>query len=189
MNLLAHFTDPKQADIMLRVERSISPPAPFKNPIPLPLRAELEGRGKTAELLAAWEAEENPEQAVKDAHDAFTGRKEVSTITAPASIVKLTGLLKEYDYALIEDAKKVRNYVINRLLEESDNPDPRVRLKAVELLGKVTEVAAFTERAEVRTQHLSEEDLNRAVMEKLQALSRHITPGASEPPEDATMIK
>lgn len=189
MNSLAHFTDPKQADIMLRVERSVAPPGIAKNPTPLPLRAELEGKGKTAELLAAWEAEENPVQAVQSARDVFAGKSDLKTLTTPASVLKLSGLLKEYDYALIDDAKKIRNYVINRLIEESDNPDPRVRLKAVELLGKVTEVAAFTERAEVRTQHLTEDDLNRAVMEKLQALSRHITPGASEPPEDATVVE
>ena len=189
MNLLSHLLDPTQADIVLAVETDIPAPSIKKNAAPLPLREELSAKKKTADLLAAWEQEENPKNAVEQARAVFEGTRELKTLTTPAAIQKVHALLDTYDYAIVEDARKIRNFVVNRLVEEADNPDPRVRLKAVELLGKVTEVAAFTERTEVRTNQMTEDDLNKAINKRLQALSRHLTPGSAEPPEDAKLVK
>ena len=55
-------------------------------------------------------------------------------------------------------------------MEETKHPDAKVRLKALQMLGNVTEVAAFTERVEVKqTKDLNEAELNERLQERLKA--------------------
>ena len=61
---------------------------------------------------------------------------------------------------------EIRHLVTNKLLLESENPDPRVRIRALELLGKITDVGLFTERSEVTITHQSTEDLRKTLREK-----------------------
>lgn len=84
----------------------------------------------------------------------------------PAEMIKLNALLTTYDYQLLDDHHRIRSFVKNRLLEEADDPDPRIRLKAYEMLGKITEVALFTERSEVITRK-DPEALTSKLREKL----------------------
>lgn len=86
----------------------------------------------------------------------------------PGVVLKLSALLDEYDYALIEDAGRIRNYVINRLLEEST--DPRHSMRALELLGKISEVSVFTERQELLITHMTQDDMERRLRENLTIL-------------------
>lgn len=86
----------------------------------------------------------------------------------PGVVRHLDMMLSEYDYALIEDADRIRNYVVNRLLEESR--DPKNAMKALELLGKLSNVGAFTERREVLVTHQSTEDLQQRLRESLNVL-------------------
>jgi hypothetical protein len=62
---------------------------------------------------------------------------------------------------------QIRAYVTNKLLEESDNPDPRIRMKALELLGKISDVGLFAERTEVTVTHQTTEDLRETLRAKL----------------------
>jgi hypothetical protein len=45
-----------------------------------------------------------------------------------------------------------------------------VRIRALELLGKISDVGLFTERSEVTVTHRSTDDLKQSLREKLQAL-------------------
>ena len=86
----------------------------------------------------------------------------------PGVVRHLDMMLTEYDYSLIEDADRIRNYVVNRLLEESR--DPKNAMKALELLGKLSNVNAFTERREVTVTHQSTEDLEQKLKDSLAIL-------------------
>jgi hypothetical protein len=86
----------------------------------------------------------------------------------PGVVRHLDLMLTEYDYSLIEDADRIRNYVVNRLLEESR--DPKNAMKALELLGKLSNVNAFTERREVTVTHQSTEDLEQKLKDSLAIL-------------------
>lgn len=71
-------------------------------------------------------------------------------IKAPAirsspSLLVIYNMIQEYGGSLNATAEEVRNTVFNKLLLETENPDPRVRIKALELLGKVPEVGLFTD--------------------------------------------
>ena len=99
-------------------------------------------------------------------------------------------IIKEIEaYTLAIEAEKhrtpaaLRSLVIQTLTQVLIDPDtkPAVRINAAKVLGTVTEVAAFTERKEVRTISTSE-DARAKVMQELRAL---VSNGA----EDATVIE
>jgi hypothetical protein len=60
--------------------------------------------------------------------------------------IKLGALLNAYDGQVIDGAVQARNYITNRLLEISQCGDVKYELRAIELLGKLSDVGAFTEK-------------------------------------------
>jgi hypothetical protein len=92
-----------------------------------------------------------------------------STLT-PASLLNIRSYLDEYGKAVVTHAIEVRHMVTNRLLEESQNPDPRIRIRALELLGKHSDVGLFTDRSEVTITHQSTDELKARLRSKLQRL-------------------
>lgn len=119
---------------------------------------------QAAAILHAYA--ESPENAAKRYND-----KALATLQ-PASVQQVRLLLKEFSNPVVETAVQIRNLVINKLLIESDNPDPRVRVKALELLGKVSDVSLFSEKTEVTVTHQTTDDLRRSLRERLARLSR-----------------
>ena len=85
----------------------------------------------------------------------------------PETVIKLEALVAEYDWRVIQHADQIRMLVTNKLLGLSDHRDPKVQLKAVELLGKLADVGMFVEKQEVTYKQKSEEELQSALMEKL----------------------
>lgn len=83
------------------------------------------------------------------AHEiASTGTLNVAK-TPPGAILKLEALLDHYDHEFLEANRKIQNLVTNKLLEETENEDAKVRLKALELLGKRKGVQLFSDQIEV----------------------------------------
>jgi hypothetical protein len=56
---------------------------------------------------------------------------------------------------------------VSHIVKEIQHPDARIRLKALEMLGKVTEVALFTDRISVKSEDVSDEELDKRIKEKL----------------------
>jgi len=94
----------------------------------------------------------------------------VSTITKSAAILEVSRQIREFGEKTVTEAHQIRNLVVNKLILESDNPDPRVRLKAIELLGKLSDVGAFTEKSEVTVTHQNSDQLREALRSKLSSL-------------------
>jgi hypothetical protein len=69
---------------------------------------------------------------------------------------------------------------VAKILEETDHPDARIRLKALEMLGKVTEVGLFTERIEIKKTELSDVELDERIKQKLQIIQKTIEVDATE---------
>jgi hypothetical protein len=69
------------------------------------------------------------------------------------ALLHLEAILSEYDREILNASTRLRTYVTNKLLLETSDPDPKVRLKALELLGKTANVGAFSERLEVNINH------------------------------------
>jgi len=128
-----------------------------------------------ARLTAAYA--DNPERASKLVNHARS-----STMT-PASLVAVRNYLDEYGRAVVTHAVELRHLVTNRLIEESQNPDPRIRIRALELLGKHSDVGLFSEKQEVTITHQTTDELKAKLRAKLQRLIRK-----EEPAEDAVII-
>jgi hypothetical protein len=88
--------------------------------------------------------------------------------TSAGTTKQLDILLTEYDKGLINAAHRLRNYVTNRLLEESNNDDPKIKIKALELLGKIGDVGLFTERIEVTHTIKSSKEIEEQIMQRLE---------------------
>ena len=81
-------------------------------------------------------------------------------------------MLSQYDWDFIEQAKEIRGYVVAKLLEETKSGDPRIRLRALELTGKLTEVGSFTTRVEITSRtESSVEELTDRIKEKIARLA------------------
>lgn len=89
---------------------------------------------------------------------------------APATVALVKTILDEFSHEIVESSKAIRNLVINKLIIESENPDARIRIRAIEMLGKMSDVALFTERSEVLVTHQSSDDLKSKLKEKLKRL-------------------
>lgn len=77
-----------------------------------------------------------------------------------AVALHLKALITEYDHQVIDSSIQARTYILNRLLELSGPSfKPMEQLRALELMGKVTEIAMFTERLEININTKSMEEL------------------------------
>jgi hypothetical protein len=93
----------------------------------------------------------------------------IGTMT-PASIRAIDRSLKEFSHVVVENSAQLRHYVTNKLIEETDNPDPRIRVRALELLGKISDVGLFADKTEVTVTHQTTNDLKESLREKLMKL-------------------
>ena len=85
----------------------------------------------------------------------------------PETIVKLEALVSEYDWRVIQHADQIRFLVTNKLIGLSDHRDPRVQLKAVELLGKLADVGMFVDKQEITYKQQTAEELQAQLQAKL----------------------
>lgn len=94
------------------------------------------------------------------AHQIFAGQRPLNVAkTPPGAILKLEALLDHYDHEFLGANRRIANYVTNRLLEETEDEDPKVRLKALELLGKRRGVNLFSDQLEITVKQKSTADL------------------------------
>lgn len=112
----------------------------------------------------AVEYAENPEKTSKK-----VSNTRVAKMT-PASLILTNNILQEFGQSVAESATQIRHLVTNKLLLESENPDPRVRIRALELLGKISDVSLFAEKSEVTITHQSTDDLRAKLRQKLEKL-------------------
>ena len=76
--------------------------------------------------------------------------------------------LNEYEKQIVADKVQVRTVVVNRLMEISQDGDNKVALKALELLGKASDL--FTERSEITITHQTSDELKAAIKERIKLL-------------------
>jgi len=131
-----------------------------------------------AELGMPFEMTEDDEKLAHDLFKQVDAKKHKTTPDQynPSALyqgnvaLKLSALLTEYDQRVVLDATQARTYITNRLLEISSCGDARYELKAIELLGKLSDVGAFTEKSEVTITHRTSDDLKTAIADKINRL-------------------
>jgi hypothetical protein len=88
-------------------------------------------------------------------------------LKTPEAVRHLTGMLAAYDWEFVQQAKEIRGYAVAQLIEETKSSNANIRLKALGLLGKVTEVGLFTDKIEVKKTELSDAEIDMKIKEKL----------------------
>lgn len=96
--------------------------------------------------------------------------EEPRTVSIPGVAKKAAQILKAYDYQAIADAIQARNFITNKLIELADCGDPRFELKALELLGKHSDIGIFTERSEITVHHTTSSSLENSIKERIKRL-------------------
>ena len=89
-------------------------------------------------------------------------------VRQPAVALALGKYLSEYEKQVIQDKVQVRTVVMNRLMQISQDEDSKIALKALELLGKASDL--FTERSEITITHQTSDELKAALREKIRLL-------------------
>lgn len=115
--------------------------------------------------------------------DAQAANRALASVNSAAGYIYVDQILSQYDMEVVHEAKRLRHYVTNKLITETENPDPRIRMKALELLGKHSDVGLFTERSEVTINNRSTVELENTLKEKLRKLM------GSDDVEDAVLTK
>lgn len=141
----------------------------------------LQAQTATADVLTALGVPSDEEIDAKlqkqAARDAFTAlainpdddaqRAALVQLKVPEAVHQTVAMLQAYDWEFVDQAKQMRGYAVAKILEETSHADARIRLKALQMLGNVTEVKLFTERVEVRKVDATEEEIEAKLKERL----------------------
>ena len=152
---------PKIKDLAVKANAAAET-ARFLHEKGLEIEANAEDKDVAAALAVSYA--ENPEKTSKAATP-----KRVANLT-PATLLMTDRILKDFGHSVVKSATQVRHLVTNKLIEETENPDPRIRIRALELLGKVSDVGLFAEKSEVTITHQTTDDLKEKLREKLTRL-------------------
>jgi hypothetical protein len=93
-----------------------------------------------------------------------------SHLQQPTAAFAAREFLKAYGSQLAIDVHEVRSAVTAKLMEIANCGDPRFELKALELLGKHSDVGLFTERSEITVNYKTSSDLENAIKDRVKRL-------------------
>jgi hypothetical protein len=120
------------------------------------------------------------EDAVKTASllDKAVKTQNKAALSSPPVAFAAREFLRVYSGRIAAEMSDVRAALTNKLLELANCGDPRFELKALELLGKHSDIALFTERSEVTVTYKNSSDLETAIKERVKRLlnAKDITP-------------
>ena len=146
----------------------------------------LRANGLEEEALVPQEIDRREARAVFNDSPVHTF---TNTIDTPAKAVMLQALLNEYDIDVVRNAQQVRNYVKLKLLELTNSGNDKTELKALELLGKMSDVQAFAERVEVSVTHRTTEELEEELASKLVKYMGEVIDVTDNPVDDNKQLE
>jgi len=161
---------------MITIEPSKEHPIPFdlSEEKPKTLSDSIAIAANTADMIdslgGSIDFSEQDEQA---ARELIKGQVKTTTpqhVTQPGVAKRAAAILKRYDYQAIEDAQQARSFITNKLIELADCGDAKIEIKALELLGKHSDIGIFTERSEITIHHRSSVELENSIKERIKRL-------------------
>ena len=129
----------------------------------------------TAELLEELGAPvETTKGSLREETDLIDKALAQQTITPlktslPAAL-GAAAFLRAYGQSRALDIDQVRAALTNKLLEIADCGEVKYELKAIELLGKHSDIGLFTERSEITVKHTNPDSLEEAIKERVKRL-------------------
>lgn len=161
---------------VIKVEPSTDHPIPYSTDEdkPATFMDEVAITSMTAELLeqlgAPLEVDEADFEREKKLIKGAIQDKKASALRTPMAATAARGFLQEYGKSLAVDANQVRVALTNKLLEIADCGEIKYELKAIELLGKHSDIGLFTERSEININYNSPDALEKQIKERVKRL-------------------
>ena len=166
---------------MITVTPELAVPLPDGKEEMLSLHEKTSALFKTVEFLEVFGVDATPTE-----EDKVAARADLHTSVAasagtprppakiqdptPGSVTHLKEILSEYDHVVVKSAAQIRTFVTNRLIEETKHPDAKIRMRALELLGKIGDVGLFVERTEITVQHKTTIELQTSIKDRIAKL-------------------
>jgi hypothetical protein len=85
---------------------------------------------------------------------------------------RISGMLREYNNEFVADAAQLRKVVTNKLLDLASCGDPKIEIKATEMLGKISDVGLFSEKTEISVTYNNTADLDQAIKDNVRKLMK-----------------
>jgi hypothetical protein len=162
------------------VEENVPLPTSATEAMPeLSPKEELDMMARTAKMLSditgqpLAPTQEHRGQALQLAEQVISNKSDMNLAQYPnETIAYLAGMVAQYDYMVVRELADLKKYVVNKLLQDTDNPDPKYRIAAVKALGEVDGVDAFKKRSEITIKHQSLEEVESELLATLQRLEK-----------------
>ena len=161
---------------IVKIEPTTEHPVPFdlSDEEPVTFVDEVEVAGNTAELLAELGAplEVDPETLDREKKllEAVVKKQKREPLQQINTAYAASAFLKTYGQAMAFDAAQARAAITAKLMEIANCGETKFELKALELLGKHSDIGLFTERSEITINYKDPESLENAIKEKVKRL-------------------
>jgi len=86
----------------------------------------------------------------------------------PGAVKHVNAILSEFDREVLDVHRRLRNYITNKLILDSADTDSRTRLKALEMLGKISGVGLFSDRIDVTITQRTVKDIETELRKTLE---------------------
>jgi hypothetical protein len=161
--------------IPIQPEPGVMPPYELKPQKPATFSDAVHVAASTIDMLDALSDGKilPPEVDAPGAIEAFKTAMQAQDpeqLKTPAVAFAAREFIRAYSAKLAVDAAEVRAALTNKLLEIANCGDIKHELKAIELLGKHSDIALFTERSSVTVNYKSSTELEDAIKTKIQRL-------------------
>jgi hypothetical protein len=160
----------------VQIEPTKDYPVPFdtEDEVPATFVEEVAVAGNTAELQvqlgAPLEVDEATAQKEKNLIEQAIKERKTKNLTNPNTAFAAAAFLRTYGQQIALDVSQARAAITNKLMELANCGDPRYELKALEMLGKHSDIGLFTERSEITINYKNPEDLEHAIKERVKRL-------------------
>jgi hypothetical protein len=135
---------------------------------------ELAVAGGTAELMAHLGApvEVSPEdhEREKKLLEAVVKKQDKEPLQRVNTAYAAAAFLRTYGQSMAVDANQARSAITHKLMEIANCGDTKFELKALELLGKHSDIGLFTNKSEITINYKNPEDLENAIKERVKRL-------------------
>jgi len=179
--VLALLANPRQKRIdnqmpTVEIEPDRSHPLPYavEDEVKPTLLEELAIAGNTAELKnalgAPLEVDASTADREKKLFESVLTSKDSTPLTNQTTAFAAAAFLRTYGQQLALDVSQARAAVTNKLMEIANCGDTKYELRALELLGKHSDIGIFTERSEITINYNTPEELEKAIKERVKRL-------------------
>ena len=165
---------PKPQTVKITPTKNLKIPFDTSDEKPNTFLEELAVAGNTAELQhelgAMLEVDEATAEKEKNLLEQVVQERKKGNLQTQNTAFAAAAFLREYGAQLALDAAQARAAITNKLMEIANCGDAKYELKALELLGKHSDIGLFTDRSEITINYKNPEDLESAIKERVKRL-------------------